>query len=193
MFSMYFELGFEHISDIGGYDHILFLTTICAVYLPKDRKNVLILVTAFTIGHSITLALAVSGFVNFSANLIEFLIPVTIFISAFADFFYKPNKFSKTFQKFKYPVVLFFGLIHGLGFSFYLKNLLGNDENIVLHLLAFNLGLEIGQIFIVIFFLLFAYIIVNLLRVPQRDWILIIAGAGAGISLMLMIERFFLL
>jgi len=190
MFKMYLELGFDHIADFSGYDHILFIVALSAIFLLKDWKKVLILVTAFTLGHSITLALATLRIISYSSDWIEFLIPVTIFITAFADFFYKDKEFSQRMLRFKYFSALFFGLIHGLGFSNFLRALLGGEESIVLPLLAFNVGLEIGQIFIVGGFLLFASLLVAFLKVVRRDITLIAAGAAAGISLILMIERF---
>ncbi len=189
MFSMYLHLGIEHITDLNGYDHILFLTALAAVYLLKDWKKVLILVTAFTIGHSVTLALATLRVINIPTGLIEFLIPVTIFISGFSDFFYKEKVNDKKLHHFKYGLAMFFGLIHGLGFSNYLRNLLGNEENIVSPLFAFNIGLEIGQIIIVITYLSLASFLVYFLKVKRRDLSLIMAGAAVGISIILMIER----
>ena len=189
MFSMYLNLGIEHITDLNAYDHILFLTALAAVYLLKDWKKVLILVTAFTIGHTTTLALAIFKFINIPTNLIEFIIPVTIFISSFFDFFYKEKVNDRKLHHIKYALAMFFGLIHGLGFSNYLRELLGNEENILKPLFAFNLGLEIGQIIIVICYLTLASVLV-LIKVPRRDLTLIVAGAAFGISIILMIERF---
>ncbi len=190
MFSIFLNLGFDHIADFAGYDHILFLIAISIIYILKDIKKVLILITAFTIGHSLTLALAVLNIIKIPTEIIEFLIPVTIFISAIADIFYKGTQFSKKMSLFKYFSALFFGLIHGLGFSNYLKAILGEQENIVKPLLAFNIGLEIGQLFIVFFILAFSSFIVNKIKFLRRDYVLIMAGATGGISFMLMIERF---
>ncbi|MCF6366028.1 MAG: HupE/UreJ family protein [Bacteroidales bacterium] len=190
MFSMYIDLGFEHITDLNGYDHILFLIALAAVYLLKDWKKVLILITAFTIGHTVTLALATLKLIKVPINLIEFLIPVTIFISAFSDFFYKKNINDKRLHHFKYVLAMFFGLIHGMGFSNYLINLLGTESNIVMPLFAFNVGLELGQIIIIIAYLVIASIFVKYLKVLRRDLSLIVAGAAFGISIILMIERF---
>ena len=187
---MYLSLGIEHITDLNGYDHILFLTALAAVYLLKDRKKVLILITAFTIGHTTTLALATLRVINIPTDLIEFLIPVTIFISAFSDFFYREKVNDKKLHHFKYALAMFFGLIHGLGFSNYLRELLGNEDSIVKPLFAFNLGLEIGQIVIVISYLIFASVLVSFFKVKRRDLTLITAGAAFGISIILMIERF---
>lgn len=190
MFSIYLTLGFEHISDLNGYDHILFIISLCIVYLIRDWKKVLILVTAFTIGHSVTLALATLDYIQVSNVLIEFLIPVTIFISACTIFFYTDNKFSSKLHKFKYFTALFFGLIHGMGFSNYLKAILGNEENIIMPLFAFNVGLELGQILIVAAYLLIVYLLTEIVKLKRREFNLIISGAVLGISLIMMIERF---
>ncbi len=195
IFQMYLQLGFEHITDINGYDHILFIISLCAVYQVKNWKAVLILVTAFTIGHSVTLALAALDIVSVNTNLVEFLIPVTIFLTAIANIVSRTGKtditisFSSTQHKFKYLMAMFFGLIHGLGFSNYLKSLLGMEQGIVKALFAFNIGLEIGQIIVVLIVLSLAYIFVKLLRFPIREWTLVLSGAALGISLILIIER----
>ncbi|NPA68527.1 MAG: HupE/UreJ family protein [Chlorobi bacterium] len=190
LFKMYLKLGREHITDLNGYDHILFLTALAAVYLLSDWRKVLILITAFTAGHSVTLALATLRIINIPTDLIEFLIPVTIFISAFSDFFYDKQKNDKKIHRMKYILAMFFGLIHGLGFSNYLRELLGKEENIVSPLFAFNIGLEFGQIIIVLSYLTVASILVSFFKVPRRDITLITAGAAFGISIILMIERF---
>ena len=190
MFSLYLDLGFEHITDFKGYDHILFLLALSAVYVLKDWKKALILITAFTIGHSVTLALACLKFVNFSSEIIEFLIPVTIFISALSAFFYRQNLSKNNLHRFKYLLTLFFGLIHGLGFSFYLRALLGNETNIVMPLFAFNIGLEVGQIIIVVSYLIVASIMVKYLSISRKWLIFITAGAALIISTVLIIDRF---
>ncbi|MDH5367366.1 MAG: HupE/UreJ family protein [Cyclobacteriaceae bacterium] len=188
-FSVYFQLGFEHILDVNGYDHILFVIALCAIYSFADWKRVLILVTAFTIGHSITLALSVFNVVNLDTELIEFLIPITIFITAFSNIVRKGKTYSKNKVQTNYVFGLFFGLIHGLGFSNFLKGLLGKSSNVVVELLAFNIGLEIGQIIIVLVFLITTSIIALFFNVKQRDWKLVISSAVAGIAIMLMMEK----
>jgi len=190
MFGLYLELGFEHILDFKGYDHIIFLISICAVYLFNDWKKVLILVTAFTIGHSLTLALATLNIFSISTDIIEFLIPLTIFISALFVIFIKNKNGSKRQHQIKYLAAMFFGLIHGLGFSNYLKAILGKENDLIIPLFAFNIGLEIGQIITVALYLLLATIIVVYFRVVKREFELIIAGAVGGISLLMIIERY---
>lgn len=187
MFSLYLELGFEHITDINGYDHILFLMTIVSIYLIKDWKKVLTLITAFTIGHSISLALATFKLVQVNSNLIEFLIPVTILISAVYNLINKTN--TKNKQILKYIIAMFFGLIHGLGFSNYLQTLLGTNQNIISSLFAFNLGLEMGQIAIVIIYLSTVSILVKTTKVPLKYITFFVASITIIVSLYLIYER----
>ena len=188
-FSVYFQLGIGHILDVNGYDHILFIIALCALYTFADWKKVLILVTAFTVGHSLTLALAVFNIINISSELIEFLIPVTIFITAFSNIARKERSYTKNKIQTNYVFAILFGLIHGLGFSNFLKGILGKSRQVVTELLAFNVGLEIGQIIIVLIFLITASIITFFFNVKQRDWKMVISSAVAGISIMLIIEN----
>lgn len=189
-FWMYTQIGFNHIANLSGMDHILFVAALCIRYQLPDWKKWLILVTAFTIGHSITLVLSVFNYLDFSTNWIEFFIPVTILITSISNMFVKKFSFNT-----KFPVIyffaLFFGLIHGLGFSFYLKSLLGISQNIAPALLAFNLGLEIGQILIVMAILVISFIFVTLLKSTRRDFILIVSGGILALSLQMAIERYF--
>jgi len=188
-FRLYFDLGRDHILDYAhGYDHILFIIALCTLYQFRDWRQVLILVTAFTVGHSITLALAVLNIIKVNAGLVEFLIPVTIFITAVSNIFKDENSMSTRSLQLNYFYAAFFGLIHGLGFSNYLKGILG--RNIVSQLLAFNLGLEFGQIIIVVIFLVISFILVDLLTVNRRDWKLVISSAVAGVALMLIKEHY---
>lgn len=189
-FWMYTQIGFNHIANLSGMDHILFVAALCIRYQFSDWKKWLILITAFTIGHSITLVLSVFNYLDFSTNWIEFLIPVTILITSISNMFVKKFSFNTRFPVI-YFFALFFGLIHGLGFSFYLKSLLGLQQNIVPALLAFNLGLEIGQILIVMAILVISFIFVTLLKAPRRDFILIVSGGILAVSLQMVIERYF--
>ncbi|MEN9350126.1 MAG: hypothetical protein RL372_1104 [Bacteroidota bacterium] len=189
-FWMYTQIGFNHIANLSGIDHILFVAALCIRYQLSDWKKWLLLVTAFTIGHSITLVLSVFNFIEFSTNWIEFLIPVTILITSISNMFVKKFSFNARFPII-YFFALFFGLIHGLGFSFYLKSLLGMQQNVAPALLAFNLGLEIGQILIVMAILVISFIFVTLLKAPRRDFILIATGGIFALSLQMAIERYF--
>lgn len=190
-FKLFLILGLEHIIDINGSDHILFVIALTALFTISDWKKVLILVTAFTIGHSITLALATFRVIHFNTELIEFLIPVTIFLTSFFNLFRNKGAGRPMKAQVNYYFAIFFGLIHGLGFSNYLRSLLGRDETIITQLLAFNIGLEIGQIVIVILFLLASIIVVDLAGVSKRDWRLVISSGVAAIALTMMYETKF--
>lgn len=187
-FSLYFEIGYRHIADWRGIDHILFVMALCLRYQFSDWRKILILITAFTIGHSITLALSVFNVVQYSVKWIEFLIPVTIVITAVSNVFVKKFVF-----KSKFPIIyffaLFFGLVHGLGFSSYLKSLLGTDHNVVWQLLAFNVGLEAGQLAIVAGVLIISFIFLQVLKCNRREYILYFSGGIFAIALQMAIER----
>lgn len=187
MLLYYLGLGFEHITDIYGYDHILFIAALVSVYNIKQWREILMLVTAFTIGHSVTLALATLNFVYLSSAIIEFLIPVTIFITAAGNFFYKEKKFS--FFRFKYLITLFFGLIHGLGFSNFLKSILTEEESLIMPLLGFNLGVELGQLLIVFFILGLLWLLHRFTKISFVARNLAFSGFIAGMALMLIIDR----
>lgn len=186
-FSLFFQLGWQHILDWQGYDHILFVTALCGTYLLKDWKKILILVTAFTIGHSLTLALSIFNKFLLPTNWVEFLIPITIIITALLNI---QNK--QTLRKrnnINYWMALIFGLIHGLGFSNYLKSLMGKSNNIVAELFAFNVGLEFGQIVIVISVLILSFVVINMMRFQKREWNLFISSAIFGIAIVMALER----
>jgi len=187
-FGLYFELGYQHIADLRGIDHILFVMALCLRYQFEDWRKILVLVTAFTIGHSITLAMSVFNLLDYPVKWIEFLIPVTIMVTAISNVFVK-----KFVYRTRFPVIyffaLFFGLIHGLGFSNYLKSLLGTDTNIVSQLLAFNLGLEAGQLLIVTGVLLISFIFVSILKCNRREYILYLTGGIFAVAVQMAIER----
>ncbi|MCR9249220.1 MAG: HupE/UreJ family protein [bacterium] len=192
LFRLYFELGLEHILDVNGYDHILFVVALCAIYSTTEWKKVLILVTAFTVGHSITLALATVRYVNFDSSIIEFLIPVTILITSLSNLFVKDlSSYNARKISFNYLYAGFFGLIHGLGFSNYLKQILSQEDSIVTPLFAFNIGLEVGQIIIVLVFMAITFIAVSILGISRRDWKFFISSAIAGVAIMLMLDAKF--
>lgn len=190
-FELYFGLGRAHIMDIQAYDHILFVIALCVVYQVSQWRQVLILITAFTIGHSLTLALAALDVIEVNAEVIEFLIPVTILITAVGNIKNAGVDASKKRMPINYFFALFFGFIHGMGFSNYLKSLLGRSESILTPLFAFNLGLELGQVLIVLLFFGLTFVVHKFLKITRRDWVMIISSAVAGIALILMIETKF--
>lgn len=187
-FSIFFVTGIEHITDINGIDHILFIAALCLRYALADWKKLLVLVTAFTVGHSITLALSTLNMVHFSRDWTEFLIAATILFTACNNLWVKDFQFKRRTPVI-YFLALFFGLIHGLGFSSLLKSMLGKDTNIVWQLLAFNLGLEVGQILIVLVILLVSFIFVYILRFNRRELLVFVSGAIAAMALQMMIAR----
>ncbi|SMC90725.1 HupE/UreJ family protein [Pedobacter nyackensis] len=187
-FPLYFQLGWRHILDWQGYDHILFVIALCGIYTVTDWKKVLILVTAFTVGHSVTLALSIFKVISVNTPLIEFLIPVTILITAVSNIISKKQK--PKGQKFKYGLALFFGLIHGLGFSNYLKSLLGKSSNITAELFAFNVGLEVGQLLIVVSILTLSFILIWFVKIKRWGWNFFLSSAIFGISFVMAAERF---
>ena len=187
---LYIRLGIDHIADFKSYDHILFIVSLCVVYPLKQWRKVLILITAFTIGHSVTLALATLKIITINTRLIEFLIPATVFLTASGNLLQKSDNFNSNLHKFKYVAALFFGFIHGMGFSGYLQSLLGREANIIGPLFGFNVGIEMGQIMVLLSITLLSVLIVELLSARRREWILVWSGAAMGVSLLLMIERF---
>ena len=188
IFSLYFNLGIEHILDTEGYDHMLFIITLCAVYFWQDWKNILILITAFTIGHSVTLALSALDIFRMPAAFIETLIPITIFLTALYNII-TSDKAQQSWLQINYFLALFFGFIHGMGFSNFFKGLHPEASNIVTELLAFNLGIEAGQILIVICFLAIYAVLDFFFFIQRRDWNLVWSGAGGGIAFIMILEN----
>lgn len=187
MFPVYLQLGFDHISDLKGYDHILFIIALCAVYSVSDWRRILILVTAFTIGHSITLALSALRIINVSPYLIELLIPVTILITALQNFWYRPSMQLKWSPN--YFLALSFGFIHGMGFSNYFRSLLGREADILIPLLGFNIGVELGQLCIVACIMLLDFLVVKVGRVKQQYWNITVSVIAAVLSVVMIIQR----
>jgi hypothetical protein len=199
-FLTYLRLGLTHIADPRGYDHILFVAALTGGYAAAEWRRLLWLVTAFTLGHSVTLALATLGAVRVDAALIETLIPATIVVTSLVsvaaarrdprDRWVAPH--ARPARR-RGAVVLYvlaaaFGLVHGLGFSTFLRALLGAESGIALPLLAFNLGLEAGQLLIVAATLLAGAVATRLLG-DRRDWVLLLAGATAGVGATMLVDR----
>ncbi|MEM7216988.1 MAG: HupE/UreJ family protein [Pseudomonadota bacterium] len=185
-FWLYLRLGFEHISDLAGYDHILFLVALCAVYRLSQWRNILILVTAFTVGHSVTLAIASLGSVPIPARVVEFLIATTIVATAAHNVVGRGGVEAGATMWPSYLMALFFGFIHGLGFSNYFRALLMNQDAIALPLFSFNVGVELGQLLVVAVIVAVAALVTRVFGARQRDWNLVVSGAAGGIGLTLM-------
>lgn len=189
-FLLYFKMGLFHVLDIKAYDHILFLIVLAVVYQFKQWKKVLWLITLFTIGHSITLALSAYGILNVNANLVEFLIPLTIFITGLMNVL-TAKKASVGKENQNLFFALFFGLIHGLGFSNYFKMMIGKSNDKLVPLLEFALGVEAAQIIIVLAILLIGGLVQSIFGVNRRDWILVASSIVIGFALQMMIDRVF--
>ena len=188
-FKTWFEIGFDHILNYQALDHILFVFALTIMYEIKMIKKIIILITAFTIGHTITLVLSTLNMISFDQKIIEFSIPITIAITSINNIINR-NKNLNIISNVNYFIALFFGLIHGLGFSNYLKALLIGDS-ILLELFAFNIGVEVGQIIIVLLFLLMSYFISKIFFSKKGEWILFVSSLILGISLTLIINAKF--
>lgn len=193
-FLVYLRLGVEHIANWRAYDHLLFVAALCVAYPIRAWRPLLLLVTAFTIGHSITLVLATLNLVRLNSVLVETLIPVTILLTSVVNVA-ESSRFTDTMaeseraRRIKYGTALFFGLIHGMGFSSFLRAALGAEESITLPLFAFNLGLEVGQIVIVSGLLLLGAAIVRFRLLDRRGWVLVVSGAAGGIAATMILDR----
>ena len=190
-FEFYLKLGFDHIANLNGYDHILFLVVLCAVYQISQWRNILILVTAFTIGHSITLFIVSLDFFSIPSKIIKLLIPVTILITSLQNVINIKQIENSSHTGKNYFMALFFGLIHGMDFSNYFKALIMSPDEIVIPLLGFNIGIELGQLLIVLFIVLISFVFLNIIKIKHLKWNLFISGAAFGISLISIMELIF--
>ena len=182
-FLFFLKEGLFHVLDWNAYDHILFLIALAVVYDFKNWKKVLWLITLFTIGHTLTLVLAAYKVVSVNTNWVEFLIPVTIVITAIFNIFYARNTSKQTKTNTNLFFALFIGLIHGLGFSGYFKMIIGQLNSKLIPLLEFALGIEIAQIIIVFIILVLGFIFQTIFRFSKRDWILIISSIVIGVDI----------
>ncbi|WP_395049575.1 HupE/UreJ family protein [Flavobacterium sp.] len=186
-FLFYFQLGWSHLVSFDALDHQLFILSLIALYTLPDIKKILILVTAFTVGHSITLVLSAIDIFRLPSNWVEFLIPCTIVITALSNI--TKIKFKTNATTINYYFAVGFGLIHGLGFATTIRIILANDQNIVWGLLSFNLGLEIGQLFFMAFILLFTTLALAYFKVNKNNWVLFISAAVFSLSLQMALKR----
>ncbi|MEQ6122665.1 HupE/UreJ family protein [Pseudotenacibaculum sp. MALMAid0570] len=189
-FRLYIELGLKHVLDFSAYDHILFLIVLAVVFSFNQWKKAIWLITFFTVGHTLTLALAAYGVINIRVEIIEFLIPVTIFITGVANVV-RVNKASLGREKLNWFFALFFGLIHGLGFSNYFRLMIGKEEDKLFPLLEFALGIELSQVIIVFGILAIGAVLQNFFKVSKRDWVLVTSAIVIGFTIPMMIERVF--
>lgn len=187
-FTFYFQMGWAHIISLDAADHILFIAALALVYTFGEWKKVLVLVTAFTIGHAITLVLSVKDIIRFNDSWVEFLIPCTIVLTAASNLFIR--EFNLRNLRINYFFALFFGLIHGMGYANAIRFSLSSEQSLGWSLFAFNLGLEIGQIFVVLSLLLLTWISTRSSLVTRKRWVTGISVLILVLSLQMAIERF---
>lgn len=189
-FSLFLPLGFRHIADLRSADHILFVAALTAAYAPREWTRIAWLVTAFTVGHSVSLALATFHLVRVQARAVEIAIAATIIVTALVAIHdqHRPAATAPALGS-RYVAAGVFGLIHGLGFSNYLRALLGGESDLVVPLFAFNLGLELGQLLIVATVLAAGVAVERWLKWPRRDWVLVLSGATVGVGVTMLITR----
>ena len=186
-FLFYLKLGWEHIISLDALDHQLFILALIAVYSYNDFKKILILVTAFTIGHSVTLALSVLDVFRIPSDWVEFLIPLTIAITAFDNILMR-NKQNRL-MKMNYYLALIFGLVHGMGFANLARLTMAKEQSIFMPLLGFNIGLELGQIVVVIALMIVFFILLKVFRVQKKDWVLFVSSGVFALAMQMCLER----
>lgn len=186
-FTFYFGLGWKHIISWDAIDHLLFVIALAAIYLIGNWKKVLVLVTAFTIGHSLTLALSVYDLVRINCEWVEFLIPITIIVTALFNLFQKDYSFAS--NRLNYFLALFFGLIHGLGFANTIRFMLAKDQSIAIPLFGFNIGLEAGQLVVVIIILLTNFLLISKLKLNQKWWVWSLSVFTLLIAVSMIVDR----
>ncbi|AUP79043.1 HupE/UreJ family protein [Flavivirga eckloniae] len=186
------EYGINHVLDINAYDHVLFLIVLTVPYMFKDWKRVLLLVSMFTLGHTLSLILAAYGVVRINARIVEFLIPITILIVALFNVFTSGKGAQKEKVGVLFLSTLFFGLIHGLGFAREFQILLGASDSKLVLLLEFALGIELAQVIIVFLVLFLGYIVQTIFRFSKRDWIMVVSSIVVGLVIPMILNSDFL-
>lgn len=189
-FWFYFKLGLTHVLDINAYDHILFLIVLTLPYTFKDWKRVIWLVTVFTIGHSLSLILASYNVISVNSAWVEFLIPVTIVITALFNVFTAGKGARKEKIGINFFAALFFGLIHGLGFSNFFRMTVEGRDDKLLTLLEFALGVEAAQIIVVLVVLVLSFVMQSVFRFSKRDWVMIVSSVVLGIALPILRDTY---
>ncbi len=188
-FWVYFQIGLKHVLDSSAYDHVLFLAALTVPYAFKDWTRVLILVSIFTLGHTFALLLSVFGIITIKASFVEFLIPITIFFTAAYNLFTAGKTNKNGNLSWIGFITLFFGIIHGLGFSNYFNTILsGNATDKLIPTLEFALGIETAQIIVVFVVLLLSFVVQNFFKFSKRDWTLVASSLIIGIIIPMIIE-----
>ncbi len=186
------EYGINHVLDINAYDHVLFLIVLTVSYIFKDWKRVLLLVSIFTLGHTLSLVLAAYNVISVNARIVEFLIPITILIVALFNVFTAGKGAQKERIGILFFSTLFFGLVHGLGFAREFQMLLGDTDNKLILLLEFALGIEFAQVIIVFLVLFLGYLVQTIFRFSKRDWVMVISAIVVGLVIPMILNSDFL-
>jgi len=186
-FTFYFSIGWQHIINAEALDHIFFITALAAIYMLKDWRQVLILVTAFTVGHTITLILSTKRIIEVNQNWVEFLIPCTIVVTAISNLFQKT--FTSKAIRINYFLALFFGLIHGLAFANVLRLILAPEQSFALSMFSFSVGLESGQILIVFLILLLSQFFIGVLKIQRLHWVIFLSAVVFGLAMEMALQR----
>ncbi len=189
-FILYLKIGLTHVLDFSAYDHILFLIALAVIFSFDQFKKVLWLITLFTIGHTLTLALSAYGVLKVDVKIVEFLIPVTIFITGVVNIV-NAGKTAAAKSTINLIFALVFGLIHGLGFSNYFRMMVGREEDKLMPLIEFALGIELAQVIIVLGILIIGALLQFFFKVTRRDWILVTSAVVIGFVIPMMIARVF--
>ncbi|NBX10776.1 MAG: HupE/UreJ family protein [Chitinophagaceae bacterium] len=187
-FSFYFPMGWEHIISVDALDHQLFIIALAALYTWSDWRKVLVLVTAFTIGHSVTLLLSVLDWIRLDSKWVEFLIPLTIMITAALNLFQHNQKQTTSIST--YGLALFFGFIHGMGFANSIRFMLAQDQQIGWGLFGFNVGLEVGQMLVVVLLLCINHFVTFIAKLPAHKWNFIVSSLVLGIAFGITMNRY---
>jgi hypothetical protein len=193
MFGIFLKLGIHHIVNIGAYDHILFIILLTIGYKPHQWKIVLALVTAFTLGHTVSLAIATLGYFHMQREIIEWLIVITILVTGIETLLmgevYETRAFTAKYWL-KYGVTMLFGLIHGLGFASTLISLMGRVTQLAIPLVSFNLGVELGQWVVIFAIMVISYVVLHFLKLQAKILNRSVSLAGIAISIVLLVIRF---
>ena len=186
-FILYLKLGYRHILDLYGIEHMLFIIALMAIYLLRDWKRVLFVFLFYVIGHSISLNLAVFRIFRPDPEIISSLVPVTIFIAAAGNLF-KGEKSSFAPRPTKFFLAAIFGLIQGFGLAYYFTGIISTNRRMTIPLIAYNIGIELAYLLVIFIYLMISWIFVNNFGVSKRVWYLVISSAIAGIALTFMYE-----
>jgi len=186
-FSLYFNLGFRYIVDLYSVEYILFLVSLLVVFTLKDWKRVIILLVCFIAGYTLSISLGTFKIVNYNVELIEFLLPLTIFFTSFSNIFKKKDNFRYHGNMIKnYILALVFGAIHGFSYANYLSGITRDRIELWNQFVAFNLGIGLAEILVSLTFLMISFLFLSIIGINRRDWVMVISSGIAGVAITIM-------